>query len=189
MTATASTPLTNLQLVKDYLGIKTEGEDPLLQVMIDQKSAEIEDRCSRQFKLQSYSEAIDGLGEGDGLTKVMVSQSPLVSVTSLSVGGVAIPARTSVTGNGYVIDDNDVITLQGYTFDQGTKNILATYTAGYATIPADLQMAATYLVCLEYQRRKRIGISSEGTQGQTRSYEQDEPAWVTRTIENYSARS
>ena len=48
--------------------------------------------------------------------------------------------------------------------------MFVTYTAGYATVPAEIKFAATQVVTLRFKERKRYGHVSENLAGQVVTY-------------------
>jgi hypothetical protein len=70
----------------------------------------------------------------------MVVNYPIISVERRSPSTASHPARTSPTGTGYVFDE-DTIYLSGYSFTRGVQNVQLGTSAGFATLPADLDQA------------------------------------------------
>jgi hypothetical protein len=169
--------LTTLDNVKNYLGLTVPPllaptpayTDALLSRMITACSTYAATYCSRVFQLTTYSEVRNGLGG----TYMTLKQQPVTAVASLTINGLAIPARPplggqSATGYGYGYTfDRTRIMVSGPCFYQGMQNVAITYTAGFATTPADLEQAIIDWVGDEFKYKDRIGKASEGIEGQT----------------------
>lgn len=125
---------------------------------------------------------------GTGSESMYVRNAPILSVTSLVVNGVTIPASLAYGQAGFFVqDDGKSIAMRSggtvgylpnffwgwggnqYKFLRGRGNVVLTYTAGYAETPPDL-----YLLCLKQgavflQKRLREDEASHGipSTGQT----------------------
>lgn len=173
--------LTTLAKVKQFGQIESFEDDLLLVRMIDAASAAIEQYCSRQFESQSYSEVLDGTGQ----RKMTLRNVPVTAVASVAVNGRAIPARPAVTAQGFTFDQYGV-RLVGYTFEAGASNVEITYTAGFAAVPADVDMACCEMVALRYKMLDRLGVSSKTLAGESISFSTtdfSEP--VRRVLDQY----
>lgn len=157
--------LTTLAKVKQYGQIDSFEDDLLLVRMIDAASATIERYCGRTFASQSYTDVSHGTGQ----RKMTLRNVPVTAVTGVVVNGRTIPARPAVTGQGYTFNSFGV-SLTGFTFDVGTDNVEVTYTAGYATVPEDVDMACCELVALRYKTLDRLGVLSKTLAGESISF-------------------
>jgi hypothetical protein len=73
--------------------------------------------------------------------------------------------------------------LRGYVFTRRAQNVRVTYTAGYATVPADIAQACTELVCQRYRERSHIGEVAKATGGtETVHYSQQDMSDSIRTL-------
>jgi hypothetical protein len=164
--------LTTLANVEAWLGL-TVGADPtadaLLSRLITAASTYFQQYCSREFALTSYAETRSGLGG----SRMMLFNTPVASVSSLTIDGVAIPARSpltqtsSTTPDGYVNDDLSVMVTGWFRFNRGYNNIAVNYTAGYSPIPFDLEQACIDTVGDWFRYRTRIGKLDEAIEGQS----------------------
>jgi len=126
--------LTTLAAVKRYLRVDQAEDqskhDVELGRLISAVSAQVRSETGIAFDvpLLARTEGRDG----DGGTVLLLDEYPVVSITSLTVDGVAIPVRPSVTGYGYVLTSAAIgrIELVGYTFTKGTQNVSIVYRAG-----------------------------------------------------------
>ena len=149
--------LTTLSTVKEYLGLTGTGEDVLLNRLMDWATDFIHSHCGRIFPQGGYDEYIDG----DGTETLLSHQFPILSVNSLEVDGI-VKGSTSFV----LYSPLGLLKLKSGVFPRGKKNVRLQYTAGYATIPKDVEQACIELVALRYydRGRERLGVASkEGT--------------------------
>ena len=119
---------------------------------------------------------------------MFLSDSTVTDVTSVTVDGVSIPEASSSVVAGFTFNSNSV-SLNGYSFAEGKNNVTITYTAGLASIPAELALSCTQIVALRYKLRASIGLKSVSmTQGGTTTYMDDIPFDVRTTLDNYRKR-
>jgi hypothetical protein len=141
----------------------------------------IEQWLSRSIESANYIETLNGSGK----EVIFLVNFPITAVASVVVNGIPTPARTAFGGAGYTFD-NDAIYLDGFCFTKGRQNIQLSYTAGFAAVPADLELAAKKLVGMSYRERDRIGQSSKGLAGeQTNFIIKDLPSDVQNILYSY----
>ncbi len=164
--------LTDLATVKQWLDLPVSTATPvgtafdgLLTDLISSVSSWIQDYCSCSFADQAYTM----LADGNGKRKMWLPEGPVTSVTSVLVDGTSIPYRSTWNGSGWTVA-HQLLSLDGYTFNRGNNNVFVTYTAGYATVPAEIKFAATQVVTLRFKERKRYGHVSENLAGQVVTY-------------------
>ena len=176
--------LCTLTDVQTFLVDNTATAIPALQALITMVSAWVEGFCERNFHgVQTLTWLADGLG-GDTLP---LPEGPVVSVISVMVDGVLVAPSAGAPAYGWLADDGSVSILGGR-FTRGRKNVVITYTAGWpytftpgagadptkdvlAGTPMDLRFAVIETVALRFKRRQKIGLNSEGLQGQSTSYD------------------
>ena len=164
-----ATPLTSLANVKDWLQISNTNSDTLLARMITAFSDAVANYINRDLGLQSYSVTRDG----NGADNMIFINYPVQTVVSLTVDGVAIPARPTFGANGYVFTATK-ITLVGYRFTKGSQNVQLSTTAGFASIPTELEQAVIEWIADRYASRDRIAVNSKSLGGETISYAQND---------------
>lgn len=178
MTANAA-DLTTLADLKVF--IKDGGNnDTLLQTLITAASVAIANYISRDIVSQSYTDVLDGTNG-----RVMVlPNSPITAIASVTIDGKTIPAG-SVTTPGFYFTPTKII-LNGYYFSKGYGNVVITYTAGFASIPQDIAQFCIGTVQYWLNDRQRAGEVSRSMGGQTISYSRDDmPAWVKTGLNQY----
>ena len=154
--------LTDLATVKSWLGLTTTGSDALVSSLITAVSAFIANYVGRQVLTASYVETY----RGNGQCELLLRNFPITAVASVAFAGQTIttPADPVALTSGILFDDR-TLTLVGGRFPIGLP-VVVTYTAGYATAPADVAQATVELVGEAFRRRERIGLSSKTLGGQ-----------------------
>jgi hypothetical protein len=173
----AAGDLTNLNNVKDWIGLKSNGDDALLTRLITASSAFILSWINRALASATYTETRNGTGT----KRLTLTNYPVTAVASVSVGGVAVPSYNFVF-------DQYGIELAGGTFPRGTGNVVVQYTAGYTEMPSDIEQACIELVHLRFQRRLRAAdVTSKTQQGEAISFAAPEemPPSVAGILKQY----
>ena len=176
--------LVSLSDIKAYLGGDLQSnDDAVLGRLISAASAFFVTACARPILEQGYSELYDGKGNG----RLYLRQTPVTSVTSLSIDGATVPEAMVPGESGWRLNGN-IVLLFGHWFNRGLVNVAVSYTAGYATAPADVAEAVMELVGLRYRGRDRLGKVTESIGGMaTTSYTQrDVSPFVASVIARYT---
>lgn len=155
-------------------------DDALLQRTITGLSAGLQVVLGRTFARATYTERRNGTGKA----MLAVKNSPILSVASVTVDGVAQPARSSPTGSGYTYDD-DLIYLAGSCFARGVQNIQIVYDGGFDPIPEDLDQDTVEAVAFLYREKDRIGTASKAMAGETTTFLRDMPPHLMRRFAQY----
>ena len=189
--------------LKAWLTIQTNSEDALLQNLITRGSAQMLRWMNRDHIVATtYTENRDG---NDALF-MLPRNFPLISVSSVMVNGIAIPAATDQVSAGFVIDSRKIMLRGGssafyslgpyssqyqYRFTRGFQNVQLVYRAGYASVPGDLQQAAIEGLAYVYRRRTHIGEDANSASGQlTISFSKEMlPASVLATLAQYTRKA
>jgi hypothetical protein len=159
--------LTTLAAVKEYLGQKDTAttDDALLSKLISRASAFIVTYANREFLSKAYTETRDG----NGSNRLILKNQNVTAVASVTIDGEEIPAGGSSTKQGFWFSGRWVY-LNGYRFSLGFGNVNIVYTAGFATVPADVEQVCIELVANKYKRKERIGEVSKNVNGMVVSY-------------------
>lgn len=144
--------------VSDHTGVSVDR-------LKDSWSEEVEDLINEHVgfsfsEIASYTEAIDG----DGSDTIFLSNYPVLSVESLSVGGV----QMSVGGYEFYRDGHIRLVHSegtpiarsmgdGASFPVGQKNIEVTYRAGTSEVPGRVKLAASMMIAQISLVRERAG--------------------------------
>lgn len=175
--------LTTLANVKSWLKITTTTDDALLQRLLSAASDYIQTWLNRVVPTASYSDAYDGPGG----SRLMLPNYPITAVSSVSIDGQVIPQSTSPTTPGWVFNSTSIVLRGGtWRFTEGVQNISVSYTAGYPTVPSEIEQACIELVSRRYKERDRIGVTSKTLAAETISYSQkDMSEGIATTLKQY----
>lgn len=177
----ASGDLTTLSTLKEWLGITATTDDALLTRLVTAASAFIQNYLNRTF----YVSAIVETRDGTGTNRLFLARGPVLSVSSVSIDGISVPESTSTSMYGWVAGTN-VITLRGGVFPLNVVNVQVTYSAGYVTVPSDIEQVCVDLCSMRYKERDRIGYVSKSLGGETVTFSvKDFSSWAQTTINQY----
>jgi uncharacterized phiE125 gp8 family phage protein len=154
--------LTTVVKVKRLLHLAASTDDDLLTELINAATFKIEKHCNRQFLARAYTERTNGYGT----KKLVTKHYPITELTAIyAVSGAGSEEETElIDSTTYRYDANtgiirliaDVWTQAWETaFASGFLNFEIQYTAGYATIPDDLDMVCREVVRDAYNLSKR----------------------------------
>lgn len=152
--ATDPTPslgdLTTLAMLKSYLSLDVTTHDTLLQNIITQVSYQIQVLCNRIFASASYTEYYSGKGNNF----LLLRQYPVSAITSIYDDTDRLySADTLISSDDYALEDagdSGIVKFDGLILSRGLNNIKVVYTAGYTTIPSDLEMACVKRCAADY---------------------------------------
>ena len=171
--ALVSWALTTLVKVKALMGITVTTYDTLLESLINQASAFLEQSTSRKLAARAYSYALavdkfDTWYDGDASKKLLLRQWPLNSVTSpilISGAEIEVAEDTDYYGSTGFISYNlrgELYYSNG--FDAGKLNVRVSYNAGYADDSPgriELELLCNELVALVYEQKDKLSFKSE----------------------------
>lgn len=124
---------------------------------------------------------------GSGQKRMQVINTPINSVDSVTIDGVAIPASTGFDKPGYSYDKESIV-LAGYVFPKGLDNVVIAYNGGFASVPDDIAQVCVELVALRNSSRTRIGHQSKSLAGETVSFITDDLTSAMKGILNQGYR-
>lgn len=162
----ASGDLTTLANVKQWVNVTNSTDDSLLTRLITSVSNFMQSWLNRQLTSTAYADAYDGADTDT----VMIPNYPVTAVASVVVDNIPIPASTDPTTPGWTFDQYSVRLIGGYRFSRGRSNVVINYTAGYSTMPVEIEQACIELVSLRYAERLRPGVTSRSIGGENISY-------------------
>lgn len=176
------TDLTTTAAVKAYMGLTIAGDDALIASLVSAYSTWVRSWTNRDFTVQTY----DMVRSGRGQVVMLTPQYPITGVTSVTVDGISIPAAAAFGKYGFRYTDRMVVMDGGACFTIGSANVEIVYSAGYATIPADIAQAVNELVALRYKLRDKLEWSSKSLAGETVTLNtRDMPASVATLLRQY----
>jgi uncharacterized phiE125 gp8 family phage protein len=183
---------TTLALVREHLKFAASdtSKDEQLKSFINRSLYILERYCGKQMKSRTYTEYQDG----DETDELLTKQWPIVSVTSLHDDiSRAWGSDSEIESDDYVIyaDQGAIRLINDETlFSIGKQNIRLIYSAGYATIPTDLEIASTSHVAYMYNKSAGEGHTSLSLGGFSKSFDLAPlPADVRQYVEPYRKRA
>ena len=129
--------LTTLDNALVWLGCQSDDAYGTLQRVITAVSTAIQNGLGRDLLTADHVEVFDGRGR----TRIMMSDYPITVVSSVTIGELAqtsVPPRSSASP-GFTFSDKFVYVDPPYLFDRGRRNVRIAYTAGYDTVPLDIE--------------------------------------------------
>ncbi len=152
----AGDKLASLDAVKIALHITTTDEDAFLTSLLLAATDAIQRFCKRMFFWGVYTEYYDG----DGSPYLRLIQYPVDSTqTKVIKVGTSLTSEsdwtTIVVKTDYEIDYISGIVFYPAGFPEDFKNIYASYTGGYRTLPYDLVQVCIDLVVQMYNLSKK----------------------------------
>ncbi|MGH9541385.1 MAG: hypothetical protein ACRD2H_05845 [Terriglobales bacterium] len=115
--------------------------------------------------------------DGTGSPRLYLKNYPISAVSSLMVNGVAVLPSSGYGSPGYQFSDIGLILMPGTVlgpstsllsfgtsmFSEGIRNVTVSYTAGFITIPSDLNQAAIELVAAMLTESRNVNLRSVST--------------------------
>lgn len=169
--------LTTVANLKAWLNLASTNTDVDAQIqrLVTAVSVGIQNWLNRDLKAVARTEAYDGTGSD----LLLLRQVPVVSVARVLVDGQELPAAA------YRFTPISLVRLGGW-WPNGWGNVVITYTAGYDTIPGDVEQACLELAALRWKERDRIGLASKGFGQETTTFiTKDMPDSVRTALLDY----
>ncbi|HET9183257.1 MAG TPA: hypothetical protein VFP59_14060 [Candidatus Angelobacter sp.] len=163
--AAAPDDLCTLADLKAWLPNQGNNDDVTLQALITNGSAQVLQYINRSHILCSVLGTLNETYDGNDSDRLLPRSFPVISVSSVTVDGNAVPQAPQPWLPGFLWDGRRVL-LRGYIFTRGVQNVQITYTAGYLSVPLDLKQAAIEAFALAYRQRTHIGEKSSSMGGQ-----------------------
>jgi len=153
--------LTTLANLKEVLGITDNTQNSLLTNLINRATDIIEKYCNgKRFLLTTYTrEEYNGTGS----KMISLNHFPIITLTAYeqNQGTIGDPSWSTVEASGIKAINETGQVYYSFGFARGIRNYRFTYTAGYATIPTDLEQACLDICVYIYNVRKNSGMKSE----------------------------
>ncbi len=164
----AAGDLTTAAEVIAYLGPKAQADAALIATLVTEASQFIKSYTGNNILSATYTEMRDGVGYDVAYPSYVLQQVPITAVSLVTVDGVVVPAApipgpSSPIRTGYVFSATKLV-IFGWV-PRIPLCVTIQYTAGFATVPADLDLACIDLVAQKYRQRTRIGITNEAVTG------------------------
>ncbi len=162
--------LVTLAKYKEYLKITDTTVDTQLTTLTAHVEQRVKTWLNRAIESATYT---DEYYNGNGKHYLVLRQFPITAATTIKVydgldSNNAEIWTTLVQGTDYerkVLDTEACsVYLDGYTFEKGLQNYKITYTAGYTSIPEDIQLACKELLKVTWDNsplnQNRLGFTS-----------------------------
>ena len=156
--------LTTLANLKEYGEISGTAQDALLTNLIARVSRLIEARIDEKIVSTIYQEILDAPHH----EVLQLRHAPLDPPVKATVTAVYVSrdqtwdASTLVAAADYLVDPIDAeIFRKGTVWRRGFQNVRVDYTAGYSSIPLDIEQLAIEITLRTYKSRKNIEVSSQ----------------------------
>jgi len=155
--------LITLEDFKSHIGIESNDDDAVLKTYIQGISDFIVNYCGRAIESTGFEELYDGDDISDCL---FLNNYPISDFTNLmyNSGSYSDPVWNAIDPSQYQTDmDKGIIYFD--VIYSGKRNIAIAYTAGYATVPDSIKLAAMKLVAKIYNKRRSDGFRHEEAGG------------------------
>jgi hypothetical protein len=159
--------LTTVADVQQYLGQTTvaSGSQAIIQSLITRVSTQFYTYVGRNILSGTYVEYYNGTGSQN----LVLNNYPIIYVSGISINGHSINQSTN---NGYVTgwnnDDQQIFVNNGIC--KGFRNVQVTYSAGYPSIPGDVEQSVIDYVGILYNKKNRPGVVSQMLEGMNDRY-------------------
>ncbi len=182
---------TTVAALKQFFGKRPEDRtmDDLFFRLINRFVAYSLNACNRKsFLVSTYTEKYNGNGGFRLSPKYAFATSPIVSIASLTVDGIAVPACPDAIRPGYAFDDFTVY-LRGHSPCRGIQNVALVYDAGLETIPVELEQACIDACIFWLNKRDYLGKSSVNVAGETVAFDKsDLPETAAVVLKQFTRR-
>ena len=191
--------LITVQEYKNAEGLASQKDDQRLDIIVPQVSDLAKKYCGTSFVDYYSSDKTEEISVSDIFTStIIVSESPLVSVTSVKerASYEAAYETLAISDYEYYVDtaaDAIVRTTKSGTkrsFPRGMGSVQIAYRAGYSAAPKDLKLAlfdlVTYYLKDEHKERRTIAgatLQNQGTSGMRDNT--DFPDHIKRVLDLY----
>ena len=191
--------LITVQEYKNAEGLASQKDDQRLDIIVPQVSDLAKKYCGTSFVDYYSSDKTEEISVSDIFTStIIVSESPLVSVTSVKerASYEAAYETLAISDYEYYVDtaaDAIVRTTKSGTkrsFPRGMGSVQIAYRAGYSAAPKDLKLAlfdlVTYYLKDEHKERRSIAgasLQNQGTSGMRDNT--DFPDHIKRVLDLY----
>jgi hypothetical protein len=185
--------LVDLETALGYLGVPvTDGDRiPMVKQCINGASNYCNTHTGRKLLSRALTEYYDGRGENT----ILLNNYPCTTLTSVYDDlARAYGAGTLVAASDLAVMPTDLLCMivyDGSVFMPGVKNVKITYTAGYLTVPWDLQQACLGLIGIYFKHtdEKTLSIASRNVGDGNITIESNRtPQWIIDILNAYKKK-
>ena len=188
--------LVTVQDYKDAEGLTGAKDDARLNILVPQISELVKRYCGTSFVDFYSSDKTETFNITEDISVIIVSESPLNSVTSVKERGSPTESYTTLTVNqDYYVDTtfDAVRRITGNNsknFQKGFGAVQIAYRSGYSAVPSDLKLAVmdliTYYLRDEHKSRRTIqGATLESQGSSSVRNNTDFPDHIKRVLDLY----
>ena len=188
--------LVTVQDYKDAEGLTGAKDDDRLAILVPQISELVKRYCGTSFVDYYSTDKTEVFNVTDDTSVIIVSESPLVSVTSVKEREGPTEAYTTLTVNSdYYVDATfdavrRVTGNNSKNFKKGFGSVEIAYRSGYSAVPSDLKLAIcdliTYYLRDEHKSRRTIqGATLESQASSSVRNNTDFPDHIKRVLDLY----
>ena len=187
--------LITLDEYKEYEGLTSSNEDLRLEKLIPSVSQLVKTYCANSIVDYYSVDKVELFSIDWNTTLLQLTESPLVSITSVEERENPGATYTTLTASQYYLDyeTDSVIRIEGTTkrnWQRGPGAVKVTYKAGYATTPEDLKLAVMDLITyyLKDEHKERRSIAGASIQNQSSTSQRNNVAFpdhIKRVLDMY----
>lgn len=188
--------LVTVQDYKDAEGLTGAKDDDRLAILVPQISELVKRYCGTSFVDYYSTDKTEVFNITDDTSVIIVSESPLVSVTSVKEREGPTESYTTLTVNSDYYVDTTFDAVRRVTgnnsknFKKGFGSVEIAYRSGYSAVPSDLKLAIfdliTYYLRDEHKSRRSIqGATLEQQGSSSVRNNTDFPDHIKRVLDLY----
>lgn len=183
------TALITLEDYKLYKKLTKTDSDEELNAIIASVSSLIKTYCGHSFIDYYTSPKVEVFNTKQSQHAILLNEWPVKTVSLVEYRDSYDSSYVTLPSTEYFVDTSiDTVFIHSGYWPEGFGSVKVTYTAGYATTPEDVRIAALDLVHHyfkeEYKERKSIGTASIDT-GLSKMGSSKWPPHVSRVLELY----
>lgn len=172
---------------KKYVGITSNNQDTIIEILIPRISQFVKTYCNRTFADFTYDPKVEVL-EGNS-SRLILAETPVIEIVSVEYSndyGQTYSALTEFTD--WVLDGDYILPIGVDSFPKAIRGYKITYKAGYDPLPEDLVQAIMDLVT--YYRKNDGGVNTTKFSNTTNMQieyisGQALPAYIKRILDQY----
>lgn len=178
--------LTTLADVQAVCGDTVTGIDAKVSLLITACSAWVKSYLNRDILSTAYTETLNGTGG----RQIMTANYPVTAITQVLVDNIDVTTYAVADGRRTISLTNLNNSPTGFsfgcpTFRRDIMNVVVKYTAGFATVPADLELTVIRLVQWAIAEMKRPQQNSKSMQGEVITFSTaSAPKWALDNLNN-----
>ena len=186
--------LVSVDEYKEHEGISSSKEEARLESIVPSVSQLVKTYCANSFVDYFSTNKVETLNIEYATQNVYPTEVPVNTIVSIEERKDASTAYTTLAAADYYLDENtDAIVRiksgRATNWEEGPGAVKLTYTAGYASVPADLRLAVydliTYYLRDEHKERKTLAGASIQNEAVQSRYAVQFPPHIKRVLDLY----